>query len=330
MGRAGFGILATVLLALPAFAAAAPGALPVAGKTIADKSPIYEIRVDYPRTGDAKIDADLLATVNGIVSTFKKEAAAAHDSEEPRYTLAVNYVVARNDARAFAVIFNDEWDFAGAHPNLEIVTANYLRSADNKDDGGRIYLPELFDGNRGLKRIAALATADLSKRLLAPNADPSSTPEDIARGADAHWENFQAFVLLPDALEIEFPPYQVAAYAAGPQTARIPLAKLKDVMRANPRTPVPSFDCAAAKSADERAICSDLTLARLDRDVSETWSSRVRNENDPTTKARLQTEQVAWLRNRAGACRAAAGGAAHVACLTRLYQARLKALEDEE
>ena len=329
MGRAVFGILVGLLLT-PAFAGAgspafaAPGALPVAKRTLADKSAIYEIAIAYPRTGDARIDADILATVNKIAAGFKKEAVAAHDSEDPRYTLDVDYVIARNDARAFAVIFNDEWDFHGAHPNLDIVTANYLRS-----DDGRLYLPELLDGSRGLKRLAALATADLSKRLLAPNADPSSTPEDIARGAAPQWENFQAFVLLPDALEIEFPPYQVASYAAGPQTARIPLAKLADVMRANPRTPVASFDCAAARSADEHAICSDLTLARLDRDVSDTWSRRVRNENDPTTKARLKTGQVAWLRNRGPACRAA-DGAAHVACLTRLYQARLKALEDGE
>ena len=188
-------------------------------------------------------------------------------------------------------------------------------------------MPELFDGPRGLARISQLVTADLDKRLLGP--DGPSDKDWIARGADAHWENFQAFVLLPDALEIEFPPYAVAAYADGPQTSRVPLAKLKDVMRANPRTPTASFDCAAARTPDEHAICSDVTLARLDRTLTETWSSQYRNENDPPRKVRRKTEQVAWLKNRAGACQAA-NGAAHVACLTKLYQARLAALENGE
>lgn len=333
MGRAGFGILLGLLLVLlPAFAGtgspafAGAGALPVAKRTLKDRNAIYEIAVAYPQTGNAAIDADILATVQRIAAGFRKEATAAHDSEEPRYTLDVNYVIARNDARAFAVIFNDEWDFHGAHPNLEIVTANYLRDG-SKDSGGRIYLPELFDGPRGLARISELVTADLDKRLLGP--DGMSEKDWIARGADAHWENFQAFVLLPDALEIEFPPYAVAAYAAGPQTSRVALAKLNDVMRANPRAPVASFDCAAARTPDERAICSDVTLARLDRQLTETWSSQVRNDNDPPRKARRKTEQIAWLKNRAGACQAASG-AAHVACLTKLYQARLKALEDGE
>jgi uncharacterized protein YecT (DUF1311 family) len=324
MGRAVFGILAGLLLVLlPAFAGA--GALPVAKRTLKDRNAIYEIAIAYPQTGDAAIDADILSTVQRIATGFRREAAAAHDSEEPRYTLDVDYVIARNDARAFAVIFNDEWDFHGAHPNYEIVTANYLR--DGAAGSGRVYLPELFDGPRGLQRISELTTADLDKRLLGP--DGYSEKDWIARGADAHWENFQAFVLLPDALEIEFPPYAVAAFADGPQTSRVLLAKLKDVMRANPREPVASFDCATARSPDEHAICSDVTLARLDRALTETWSSQYRNENDPPRKVRRKTEQVAWLKNRGPACQAASG-AAHVACLTKLYQARLKALEDGE
>ncbi len=312
MGRTVFGILVGLLLALsPAFAGA--GALPVAKRTLADRNAIYEIAITYPQTGDAAIDADILKTVNRIAAGFRKEAVAAHDDQDPRYTLDVDYVVARNDPKAFAVIFNDEWDFHGAHPNLEIVTANYLRDG-SKESGGRIFLPELFDGPRGLARLSALVTADLDKRLLGP--DGPSDKGWIARGADAHWDNFRAFVLLPDALEIEFPPYQVAAYAEGPQTSRVALAKLKDVMRANPRTPTASFECAAARTPDEHAICSDMTLARLDRVLNETWSSQMRNENDPPRKARRKAEQIAWLKNRAGACQAA-NGAAHVACLTK-------------
>ncbi len=131
-------------------------------------------------------------------------------------------------------------------------------------------------------------------------------------------------MLLADALEIEFPPYQVAAYADGPQIARISLARLHDVMRPNPRTPVASFDCARADSANERAICSDVMLARLDREVAETWSSQLRNENDPERKQKLKASQVSWLAARDKTC--SAGN--RVPCLLSLYRARLQQLDE--
>ena len=305
-------------LAAPALAAT-PGGLPVFKHTLTTRTAIIAIRAQYPQTGDARIDADLQATVNRIAASFREEATETHEAKDSPYTLDVTYRIARNDFRMFDVVFNDEWDFHGAHPNLEIVTANYFR-----DGGWRTYLPELFDGDRGLKRISGLATADLDRRLLVP--DGYSDKDWIARGADAHWDNFAAFVLLPHVLEIEYPPYQVAAYADGPQSSTLPLARLRDVMRANPRTPVPSFDCAQAKTANERAICSDVALARLDRDVSESWSSQYRNENDPQRKTKLKTGQMAWLAERDRSCT----DARRVACLTRLYRARLAALQSAE
>lgn len=316
--RAGIAVLLAAFACQPALAAQT-GALAVAARTITDKTKIIDITIAWPHTGDTKIDADLLATVNKIADGFRKEAIASHDAKDPPYTLDVTYTIARNDAKMFDVIFNDEWDFHGAHPNTELVTANYLR-----DGGWRIYLPELFDGRRALARISALATADLDHQLLGP--DPYSDRDWIARGADAHWDNFQAFVLLKDSLEIEFPPYAVASYAAGPQKAHVALAKLADVMRANPRSPVASFDCARAATDDEHAICSDVTLARLDRELQETWSSEMRNENDPARKVRLKRDQIAWLSNRAGACKPAG----LVACLTGYYRTRLTALENTE
>jgi len=85
MGRAVFGILVGLLLT-PAFAGAGSpafagtGALPVAKRTLKDQSPIYTIAIAYPRTGDARIDADILTTVNNNAAGFKKEAISSHDS----------------------------------------------------------------------------------------------------------------------------------------------------------------------------------------------------------------------------------------------------------
>ena len=313
-----------LLCAAPAWLYAAPalaaGGLPIAKKTLTEKNPVVEIEAHYPQTGDARIDADLRNTVNRITTGFRKEAIAAHEPQDGPYTLDVDFAIARNDARVFAVIFSDEWDFHGAHPNMEIVTANYFR-----DGGWRVFLPELFLTPAGLERISKLTTADLDRQLLVPD---SLTDKDwIARGADAHWSNFAAFTLLPDALEIHFPPYQVASYAAGPQAAHIPLAKLRDVMRANQRAPVASFDCAQTRTPIERAICSDVELARLDRQVSDSWTAEYRNETDPGRKARWKTEQVTWLHDRDRKCVGA--GAALLSCLKAYYQGRLNAIENE-
>ncbi|HWU26215.1 MAG TPA: DUF3298 domain-containing protein, partial [Rhizomicrobium sp.] len=291
--------------------------LPIADQRLTDKNAVVDIRAAYPQTGDAAIDADLRETINRITANFRKEANAAHEAKDTPYTLAVSYKIARNDAKMFDVIFYDEWDFHGAHPNLEIVTANYLRSGS-----WRVYLPELFDGERGLKRISEFATADLDKRLLV--RDGYSDKDWIQRGAGPHWDNFQAFVLTPNALEIQFPPYQVAAYADGPQYARVPLAKLRDVLRFNPRTPVASFDCTRAGSANERAICSDVTLARLDREVTETWASELRNENDPERKKKLKASQITWLAARDKTC----SGTSRLSCLLSFYRARLQQLDE--
>lgn len=306
-----------LLIALPA--PAAP--LPVTKRILTDKNAILEVNAAYPQTGDAKIDANLRETVARIAAGFRKEALSTHDPKEPPYTLDVSYTIARNDDRMFAVVFDDDWDFHGAHPNLEIVTANYLRAGS-----WRVYLPELFDGERALARISQLAIADLDRRLLGPNG--YSDPDWIRRGADAHWDNFQAFVMGADALEIQFPPYQVAAYAFGPQVTRIPLARLKDLMRADPRAPVASFDCAKAQTPDERAICSDVALARLDRALAESFSSEMRNEVDKKKLAAIKSDQIAWLNRRAAACRTAAGPA-KISCLTALYESRLDALDRE-
>jgi uncharacterized protein YecT (DUF1311 family) len=316
MRRAAFILL--LGLTTPALTAA-PAGLAVSKHTLTVKNAIIDVRADYPQTGDPHIDADILATVKKIAASFTREATTTHEAKDSPFTLDVSYTIPRNDAQMFDVVFNDEWDFHGAHPNLEIVTANYFRAG-----GWRTYLPELFNGDAGLKRISELATADLDKRLLVPNG--YSDKDWIARGVGTDWQNFVAFVLLPDALEIDYPPYQVAAYADGAQSSRLPLAGLRDVMRANPRIPVPSFDCTKARTATEHAICGDVALARLDRDVSENWSSQYANDNDPPHKAKFKATQIAWLAERDKDCNTAN----RVACLTTLYQARLAVLESAE
>jgi hypothetical protein len=53
----------------------------------------------------------------------------------------------------------------------------------------------------------------------------------LKEGTSPEDENFETFFFDNAYLTILFAPYQVASYAAGPQTLRIPTSELKDILR---------------------------------------------------------------------------------------------------
>jgi uncharacterized protein YecT (DUF1311 family)/nitrogen fixation protein len=305
--------------ALFATAAQAGDALPIAKHTLTDKSADYDISLAYPQTGVKTIDANLLQSVRSYAANFRRESKDAHEDGHGAYTLDGTYTIVRNDAGAFVVKFDNEWDMHGAHPNEDLWTANYLRP-----DGWRVYLPELFDSTRALPKISALAIADLDRRI-ATGPDAMSDKDWVARGAGPLGTNFAVFALMPGELAIWFPPYAVASFADGPQETHIPLAALRDTMRANPRAPAASFDCARAQSGIEHAVCSDVALARLDRAVAEKYALQLSEDTDQPARTAHQTLERAWLARRNTACQGEAG-AALTACLTGVYRERVGAL----
>ena len=294
-------------------------ALPVTKHTFTEKTADFETSIDYPLTGMKAIDVDLLQSVKDYAADFRRESKGARADAGRAYTLDAGYEVVRNDAGVFAVKFDAEIDMAGAHPNEDIWTANYLRK-----DGWRVYLPEIFDSARALPRISALVIADLDRRLTT-GLEPVSDRDWIARGAAPEGTNFAVFALLPNAIHFWFPPYAVASFATGPQETEIPLAPLRPFLRPDPRAPAASFDCAKAASATERAICSTVALARLDRAVAEAYRSALTEATDEGQKTALRTQQRAWLVQRNDACQAQTGSG-QAACLTAVYKERLAAI----
>ena len=316
MGKAWIlGVGAAILFAT---AAGAAGVFPVSTKTIKATTAAYEISVRYPQIGVASVDGEIAEWAKGVADDFEKSSQDDRQPGDGAYTLDLSYQVERNDASAVAVEFDEDIYTGGAHPNHDIVTFNYLMP-----DGWRVYLPEIFHGPNALARISELAIADLEKQLTGPDA--LSDPETIKSGAGPDWGNFKDFVLLRDSLVINFPPYQVAAYAAGPQEVRIPLSALREVMRVDWRAPAASFDCGKAALPMERAICSDVGLARLDREVAQAYGDKLRYELDDANKIAIRSEQRTWLASRNSACKDE-DGTELVACLTGVYRTRLAAL----
>ncbi len=178
MTRLSLAVLA-LLLAAPAWAAG----LRIETGKIEKETDAYTISVEYPKTGNATIDAEIGAWAQKEYDDFVKLSTEDRQPDQNAYDLEVTFDVGRNDAGGFGVLFTEYTDTGGAHPNSDFTTFNYVMP-----DAWRVYLPEIFDGPKALKRISALAVADLKKQLAGP--DGGSDEETIQDGAGPAWDNF--------------------------------------------------------------------------------------------------------------------------------------------
>jgi len=303
---------------LIATAAASATPLKVTERKIVEKKPLYDIEFAYPQVGVPAIDRVIESWVKENVEEFR-----GYTKEMPRtpvqpYSGEISYSVDRNDGTMFNVMFTYYTYTGGAHPNSTFASFNFLLP-----DGAQVEIGDLFT-RAGIERISKLSIASLNKDLIEPQGGGDT--DWIARGAGPLGKHFENFILLPNELAIYFESYSVAPYAAGPQEVRIPLSQLRGMMRPDPRAPAASFDCAKAGTDIEHAICSSRDLAQLDRRVADEYFEALSWAVDEPAKAKLKSEQKAWLAQRDGQCRRAATSL--VGCLTASYQARLKAIRN--
>ncbi len=105
-----------------------------------------------------------------------------------------------------------------AHPGHYSITINY-----DLANGRQIALAELFlPGSNHLQIISDHCKTDLAARDI--------TFDMFSSGADPLPENYQHWNLSDSGLVITFDEYQVAPYAAGPQTVMIPFSVLQGVI----------------------------------------------------------------------------------------------------
>jgi uncharacterized protein YecT (DUF1311 family) len=308
-----------VLISLGLTAASAAG-LPIVKKTITWKTAHAELTVSYPQTGNRAIDAVLLAFAAKDVADFKKAVVATGaPMADMGYSRGLGYTVERNDGKMLGIVFNGDEFLGGAHPSHDETAFNFT-----VPDGAQVLLGEILDGKKGIARLSAIVTAKLMKEIATgPNA--SSDSDSVKSGASAIEDNFKVFILLPDRLHLYFPEYQVASYAAGPQETTVDLKLLKDVMRANWHAPAASFDCGKARTTNEKTICADFALARLDRAVADAYAFAFQNTGsyDPDTQKKLLESQRAFVATTARTCTGDKLGP----CLTKAYTARLAVLK---
>ena len=213
----------------------------------------YEINIVYPQlTGSVdptfeKFNQTVRSLMTRKVSDFKKEVTPSAEDEPapdlpdetPLESLGsdidVGYTVAlaKDDLISIELTVSS-YSAGAAHPNSYTEVVNF-----DLKNGKLIKLADLFrPGSKYLQTISTYCIQALKKQ--AKEAGDTMPDEDwIKRGAAPELTNYDNWTITKKGLGITFDPYQVAAYAAGPQHVLVPYSALKEIIK--PDGPVTQF-----------------------------------------------------------------------------------------
>jgi len=202
----------------------------------------YEIAANYPQlTGGnnpnfEKFNQAARALVSKKVAGFKKDLQN-DEGYEPLpdsmgSDLSVGYTVVLAQDDLVSIKFEVGSYYQGAaHPNSYSDVLNY-----DLKNGKQLKLADLFKpGARFVQAIAIYSIGDLKKEA----KDKGLLDDMIESGAAPVAKNYLSWNITKKGIGINFDPYQVGPYAAGPQYVIVPYTTLKDLI--NPEGPVAQF-----------------------------------------------------------------------------------------
>src|SRR5581483_2421187 len=168
------------------FAAAAAG-LTIAKKSVVLKTKDWDISVQYPATGNGRVDAALADYARREIADFKsnKPDFAHGDSQ---YTLEITYRIERNDGKMLGIVFTEYRNTGGAHPNSNYTTFNFVLP-----EGYDVTLPEILDGTRGIRALAAIVRPRLMAKLVS-GTEPVSDKDMVTEGTKPSDDNYADFI----------------------------------------------------------------------------------------------------------------------------------------
>ncbi len=200
-----------------------------------ENGPYYALAANFPTTTplSGNANAAALSSMRGWIGSeiaqFKKDTGVARLTPAQaqkqglangrKYTLDIVYLEG-SSAHTVSYIYTVYEDTGGAHGNTFFKTFTF-----NTHSGTLLTLNDIFTGSY-LEKLSALAGQTLAQNLgqfATASVIRDGTAPEAKKFSDWFFDNTD-FVLL-------FPPYQVAAYAAGPQTVRIPAAGLQGYLR---------------------------------------------------------------------------------------------------
>jgi len=202
----------------------------------ANKAKRYTIDAEYPQIeGDARFDGfnrEARSLVTKDVAAFKAgETSGEADSGTPEETqessLGIGYEIRLATDDLISIEFREgTYEAGAAHGNSATSVLNY-----DVKNGKKLALAELFNPKANyLSVISTYCIKDLRDRAK-KDKDSMIDEEMMKTGAAPKADNYQACAMTKKGLWVTFDPYQVAAYAAGPQYVLVPYSALKDIIR---------------------------------------------------------------------------------------------------
>ncbi len=172
--------------------------------------------------------------VTQVIDNFKSELiqlgtpSPEMPKDLPGNSLDINYQIFAATDRVISIQFHVFYYVTGAaHPNSYTVPLNFDLKTDKVLTLADLFIPKA----NYLTVLSSYSVQELSKM-----------PEifTFPDGAAAKDENYRSWNITLDGLRITFDPYQVAAYAAGPQEVVVPYVILKPII--DPTGPLAAFN----------------------------------------------------------------------------------------
>ena len=205
----------------------------------------YEVSAAYPQligVTDPNYDR-FNQTVRNLISRkvgdFKKEMTpSAEDELAPDENpviddslgsdITVNYELALAKDDLIAIQFTvSSYSAGAAHPNSYTEVVNF-----DLKNGKLLKLADLFlPGSKYLETLSNFCIQELKKQAKAQGDYAAMDDDWIKRGAGAELTNYDNWTITKKGLGITFDPYQVAAYAAGPQNVLVPYSAVKEIIK---------------------------------------------------------------------------------------------------
>ena len=174
-----------------------------------EKTNLAEIIVEYPSLGYEKADAALDAVIDTFVEDFRSATKELGESPTGRpYVFVIEDQKVVESAETIGILLLVYQDFGGAHGLPQLIGLNF-----NKETGEEISLDNVLDViDQDLQSLSEGAKAHFTEIL---------GESLFVEGTEAKEENFMSFILEENEVTFYFQPYQVAAYALGPQEYKI-------------------------------------------------------------------------------------------------------------
>lgn len=181
------------------------------------------VSFNYPAFRVDAVDESLRVWAESITRSFEKEMRETFSpgGEKTDEYIACEmtglYSLERPSPKVVSIVFNIYSYTGGAHGNLAIICRNYDLAS-----GKRLDFASLFKNPEKALEIMSAYSREALPKILGEESDD----EMILYGTTPEMENFSELVLTPQGISIQFQPYQVGPWSAGPQQLEMSLAQL--------------------------------------------------------------------------------------------------------